>query len=111
MRRWIFFGLFGAALVVATSAAAQQRADGNPAEGKRLALELCAGCHVVAEDQERPAIDVVPAFAAIANRPDTTAFRIRVFLRDTPHPVMPNFVFTDEEVDDLIAYILSLRDR
>jgi len=111
MRRWIFFGLFGAALVVATSAAAQQRADGNPAEGKRLTLELCAGCHVVAEDQERPAIDVVPAFAAIANRQDTTAFRIRVFLQDTPHPVMPNFVFTDDEVDDLIAYILSLRDR
>jgi mono/diheme cytochrome c family protein len=111
MRRLIFAGLFGAALMVATDATAQQGPDGNPAEGKRLALELCAGCHVVAEDQERPAIDVVPAFAAIAERPDTTAFRIRVFLQDTPHPVMPNFVFADNEVDDLIAYILSLRAR
>jgi len=111
MRKLVYLGLIGVALAVATDASAQQMRNGNAIEGKRLALELCAGCHVVAEDQERPAIDVVPAFAAIARRPDTTEFRIRVFLQDTPHPVMPNFVFTDNEVEDLIAYILSLRDR
>ena len=94
---------------LATAATAQDVPQGNPGTGKRMALELCAGCHVVAPEQQRPAIDVVPAFAAISNRPDTTAFRLRVFLHDTPHTIMPNYIFTDKEVDDLIAYILSLR--
>jgi mono/diheme cytochrome c family protein len=88
-----------------------QGVGADPAAGKQLALELCSGCHVVAEDQVRPAIDVVPAFAVIANKQETTEFRIRVFLQDTPHPVMPNFIFVDDEVENLIAYILSLRDR
>jgi mono/diheme cytochrome c family protein len=103
--------LLGAALALPGNALAQQMHEPDPAKGKRLALELCSGCHVVAEDQARPAIDVVPAFATIANRFDTTEFRLRVFLRDTPHPVMPNFVFTEDELDDLISYILSRRTR
>jgi len=100
-----------ATLAVLTSPGANAQQIGNAGEGKRLALELCAGCHVVDEDQEKPAIDVVPAFATIANEPETTEFRLRVFLLDTPHPVMPNFVFEDDEVDHLIAFILSLRTR
>lgn len=105
--RFIAVGVVATAL--ASAAHAQDVQQGNSDSGKRLVLELCSGCHVVALDQQRPAIDVVPAFATIANDPDTTAFRLRVFLHDTPHPVMPNYIFTDKEVDDLIAYILSLR--
>ena len=104
---FVAVGIVVAAL--ASAAHAQDVQAGNPGSGKRLALELCSGCHVVAPEQQRPAIDVVPAFATIANEPDTTTFRLRVFLHDTPHPVMPNYIFTDKEVDDLIAYILSLR--
>ena len=109
MHSWIHLGLLFAALTFSGGAMAQS--NGDPAAGKQLALELCSGCHVVADDQVRPAIDVVPAFAVIANKRETTDFRIRVFLQDTPHPVMPNFVFADDEVENLIAYILSLRDR
>jgi len=29
----------------------------------------------------------------------------------TSHPTMPNLVIAPEDMDDLIAYILSLRDR
>lgn len=97
--------------LTATAGHAQQVRSANATEGKRLARELCAGCHVVEEGQEKPVVDVVPPFAAIANDPDTTEFRLRVFLHDTPHPVMPNFIFADEEVENLIAYILSLRTR
>lgn len=100
-----------AATLFTAAAHAQQVRPANPTEGKRLATELCAGCHVVMEGQQEPVIDVVPAFATIAADPQTTEFRLRVFLLDTPHPVMPNFLFTDEEVENLIAYILSLRTR
>ena len=110
MHKWIHFGLLITALMFSGQASAQS-VGADPAAGKELALELCSGCHVVADDQVRPAIDVVPAFAVIANKRETTEFRIRVFLQDTPHPVMPNFVFADDEVENLIAYILSLRDR
>jgi hypothetical protein len=92
--------------LTATAGHAQQVRSANATEGKRL-----AGCHVVEEGQEKPVVDVVPPFAGIANDPDTTEFRLRVFLHDTPHPVMPNFIFADEEVENLIAYILSLRTR
>ncbi|NQV81965.1 MAG: cytochrome c [Alphaproteobacteria bacterium] len=95
--------------VLASIAHAQDMRRGNALEGKRMALDLCSGCHVVAPEQTRPAIDVVPPFATIANNAETTEFRIRVFLHDTPHPIMPNFIFTDEEVENLAAYILSLR--
>ena len=94
-----------------SSGAMAQGVGADAAAGKQLALELCSGCHVVAEDQVRPAIDVVPAFAVIANKRETTDFRIRVFLQDTPHPVMPNFIFADDEIENLIAYIFSLRNR
>ena len=30
------------------------------------------------------------------------------FLRSS-HPTMPNFIFSDEELNDIIAYILSLK--
>ncbi len=103
----IYLALILAALV--GTAHAQDMRQGNALEGKRLALDLCSGCHVVAPEQVRPAIDVVPPFTTIANNPDTTEFRIRGFLHDTPHPIMPNFIFTDEEVENLITYILSLR--
>ncbi len=100
-----------AVVMTAASADAQQVRTGNAVEGKRLALELCAGCHVVADGQEKPVIDVVPAFREIANERETTEFRLRVFLLDTPHPIMPNFIFADEEVENLIAYVMSLRTQ
>lgn len=107
----MIFAVVAASLFGAATAYAQQVRSANPTEGKRLAMELCAGCHVVTDGQEKPAVDVVPAFATIAADPQTTEFRLRVFLLDTPHPVMPNFIFTDEEVENLIAYVLSLRPR
>jgi hypothetical protein len=54
--------------------------------------------------------DAVPAFPAVARMPSTTALSLRVFLQ-TPHARMPNLHLSRDETDDVIAYILSLRDR
>ena len=40
--------------------------------------------------------------------PSTTAQALGVFLK-TSHPTMPNIMLSDNERDDVIAYILSLR--
>jgi hypothetical protein len=39
-----------------------------------------------------------------------TALALNVFLR-TPHRSMPNLVISDGDRDNVIAYILSLRDK
>jgi len=44
----------------------------------------------------------------VANMPSTTALSLRVFLRSN-HNAMPNLIIPDSETDDLIAYILNLR--
>ena len=38
----------------------------------------------------------------------TTSMSLRVFLQ-TPHPSMPDYRLTREELDDVVAYILTLR--
>jgi mono/diheme cytochrome c family protein len=42
--------------------------------------------------------------------PSTTVMSLRVFLR-TPHSGMPDIAMSREQTDDIIAYILGLRDR
>jgi hypothetical protein len=51
-----------------------------------------------------------PDFHAIANMSSTTPFGLMVWLTN-PHPSMPSLVLTRQESTDVIAYILSLRDR
>jgi mono/diheme cytochrome c family protein len=50
--------------------------------------------------------------AVLANREINpwTALAINVFLR-TSHDVMPNYQLSREEVEDIVAFIMSLKDR
>jgi cytochrome c551/c552 len=85
--------------------------DGDVAAGHAFAREACKSCHVVEPTNASPRIVVVgPSFQDIANTKGMTATALRVFLT-TSHPKMPNLILTPEETSDVIAYILSLRDR
>jgi hypothetical protein len=55
-------------------------------------------------------LEIGPAFRDIANTSGMTATAIRVFLTSS-HPRMPNLILTPEEIADVTAYILSLRNR
>ena len=83
---------------------------GDARAGGQLARYWCAGCHVVANDQRTPVVAGVPPFRSLANDPQVSEYRIRMFLI-TPHPIMPNFMLTRRETDDIVAYIQSLKDR
>jgi len=77
------------------------------ARGHALAEAWCSACHVV----DKFAIGIgqrAPAFVAVAAQPSTTALSIRVFLQ-TSHEPMPNFILKKQDIDDITAYILSLR--
>jgi hypothetical protein len=65
---------------------------------------------VEAEEGPSRMIVIGPAFREIANTPGMTARAIRVFLTSS-HPKMPNLILTPEEIADVSAYILSLRDH
>lgn len=103
MHRFLVLGL----LVAAAPAHAQ--VYGDPGAGLKLALQDCAQCHIVAGRQAGPIPVGVPTFAAVARMPSTTALSLRAFLQ-TPHPPMPDLTLTRREMDDVISYILSLRD-
>lgn len=99
------------AAVIATGAAAAANAadlPGDATAGRNIALQSCAGCHVVAERQPRPGMDGAPAFVTLARDPAITETSLRVFLQ-TPHRRMPNLILSNREIDDIVSYILSMR--
>jgi mono/diheme cytochrome c family protein len=84
--------------------ATAQSVGGNPLIGRQTATTLCVPCHQIGETHR----DGPPSFVDIANVPSTTALSLKVFLRSN-HTRMPNLIIPDTETDDLIAYILNLK--
>jgi mono/diheme cytochrome c family protein len=82
---------------------------GDPAWGQELARRFCGECHVVElSDWEPGGAEGALPFQAIADDPATTEFALRIFLR-MPHGQRPFPRLTPDEIDDLIAYFLSLK--
>jgi len=82
---------------------------GSVRDGQAFAQEVCSECHVVAPRQDTPATDAVPTFTAIAADSAVTEMGLRVFLQ-TPHAQMPNFMLSRIQTDNVISYILSLKN-
>ncbi len=78
--------------------------------GERIAQSWCSRCHVVDSGQQKAGNDAVPSFPAIARRASTSQASLTVFLV-TSHPRMPDFNLSRAEIQNVAAYILSLRDR
>lgn len=89
--------------------AGAQHLPGDPAAGLGYARAICADCHDVEREWDDLAAFYGPPFVDIAAMPSTTELSLRVFLR-TPHENMPNLILSDHDRDDVIAYILSLKD-
>ncbi len=87
------------------------RDSGDADAGHQLARRWCAGCHIVdAEQRHGSATGVPPPFKAVAAMPSTTSLSLHAFLQ-TPHDRMPDFKLSRGELDDLSAYILSLKEK
>jgi mono/diheme cytochrome c family protein len=99
------------AMVLICVAVVSARAEGlgQPQRGQSLAERYCAECHAIQRgDARSPNLDA-PAFAKIASTPGVTAIALTAALQ-TSHRTMPNIILQPEEMQHLIAYILSLRD-
>ena len=100
------------ATLLAFPAAAQgpKLEEGDPVAGKEVARAWCASCHVVEANPDRAVVGSVPTFFAIADRPVTTAAGLRAFLA-TQHGRMPNLNLSNANIENTIAYILTLKGK
>ena len=92
----------------ASSAWAEE--SGSTKDGQRFAQSVCAQCHGVRDGERTSPNTKAPTFTNVANTPGMNAMALEVWFQ-TPHPTMPNLKFSNEESDNVIAYILSLRKR
>lgn len=97
--------LVAATLVSFTALPAAGQPAGDAAAGRRLAERWCASCHAVAPGR---ASDTAPAFATMARDPKRTEAYLRAWLQ-RPHPRMPDFNLGRDEIDDLLAYLRTLK--
>jgi mono/diheme cytochrome c family protein len=96
--------------VLALSVAASQvHAQGNPQQGLAEAQQVCSECHAVQRGQVRSPNSKSPTFVELATTPGMTATALLVALT-TPHAGMPMFILTTERRENVIAYILSLKE-
>jgi mono/diheme cytochrome c family protein len=91
--------------VVSRSASAQP--IGDAAEGERLAKVWCVSCHLVGPGQTAATTEA-PPFQSIAEGSTDDFGWLRAFLMN-PHPPMPQFSLSREEIRNLAAYIASLK--
>lgn len=86
------------------------RSDAPPsARGLAFAQAHCSTCHAV-ETGSSPRPEA-PTFAAIINTPELTADTLRPWLGNSHNfPEMMNFAIAPEQIDDLAAYMLTLKD-
>lgn len=104
-----FFALpLGAGLSLAVAAAAAQPV-GDAEKGRAFASEACASCHRIEPGVKWPLGDA-PTFQTIADTRGMTGTALTVWFQ-TSHPTMPNLILGATEKADVIAYILSLRQR
>jgi len=96
------------AAVLTGFAGLAQTVSGDPVAGAGFAQEICATCHRVEPGQHGVSLEGAPAFQDVADDPAVTSIALRVFLR-SPHEEMPDFMLSETETDDIIAYILSLK--
>jgi mono/diheme cytochrome c family protein len=95
-------------LVVAATGASRAQETGDVRHGQMLAQMSCAECHAIGKAQLRSRNGSAPTFVALAITPGMNAMDIRVALR-TSHREMPNLSLTNAQVEDVAAYILSLK--
>jgi mono/diheme cytochrome c family protein len=79
------------------------------ARGQEIAERACMGCHAAAGSSSRRVEGLdVPSFASIAARPYQTPQRLQSFVM-TPHRPMPGMSLSLADVNDVVAYLLSLK--
>lgn len=93
-----------------TGSAISQSADVS--RGQDIAAKHCAGCHETSADKGREQNGrYVPSLREVANTPHYSLIRLRRIIAVPPHSDMPNVALNSSEINDVAAYIQSLRTK
>ena len=95
-------------LVLASAADASAQGKPDAAAGGALAQRWCSSCHLVAPAQNNAPAAGAPSFMALGADTAVSADQLRGFL-NKPHPPMPDPGLTRQEIENVVAYIVSLR--
>ena len=109
------------ALAIAPAVQGQDQSDSAAIRaGWNIAVTSCISCHVVSPDQALAPVlgPGIPAFAEIANRPDVTAESLQASMKIArwhndalPFTLLPMSRLSDRERAEVVAYIMTLRNR
>jgi mono/diheme cytochrome c family protein len=88
---------------------AQAQQTGDAGAGAAYAERVCAKCHAIDLTSDSPEPTATP-FRDVANTPGMTAIALTVWLT-TSHPTMPNIVLDKQDLDNVIAYILTFKNE
>ena len=100
--------LLSVASAPAAIAMAEEVEVGDPQAGLEYAKAVCANCHGISNITSP--VPEATAFDEIAIEPGMSAKALLVWMQ-TLHPTMPNITIEREDLMDVIAYILSHKDK
>jgi hypothetical protein len=80
---------------------------GSKDAGHDYAQRICFACHDI-EKGDIGLFNAVPSFQKIADTQGMSPLALRVWLQ-TSHPNMPDLIITPDDMDNVIAYIMSLK--
>ena len=103
----IFAAITFVAFVAAPCGAHAQTA-GDAAKGHQYVQQICSECHTVEKGQRPSPNGQAPNFETVAKTPGMTAIALTAVLR-TPHRNMPNIIIADDDLRNVVAYVLSLQ--
>jgi mono/diheme cytochrome c family protein len=79
-------------------------------DGHRFAQRSCASCHAIERHGSSPD-PFAPPFAAVVNRDGVTAETLSAWLKEAHnYPDEMQFALDQDKVDELVKYMLTLRD-
>jgi mono/diheme cytochrome c family protein len=97
-----------AALAILGAGSGNAQSVGDAAKGRAFAQQICSECHNIDKGQ-RPSLNgLAPNFETIAKTPGLTAIALTAALR-TSHRTMPNIIIPDDDLRNVVAYVLSLQ--
>jgi mono/diheme cytochrome c family protein len=94
--------------LVAAPCVAHAQTAGDPAKGHEYVQQICSECHTIEKGRRPSPNGLAPNFETVAKTPGLTAIALTAVLR-TPHRTMPNIIIPDDDLRNVVAYILSLQ--
>jgi mono/diheme cytochrome c family protein len=99
-----------AAVMLLGSAHAALAQEGDVAAGQAYAKQVCAACHAVLPNEQISPLAQAPTFQKVADTRGMTEMALTVWLQSS-HPTMPNIILKQDDLRNVVAYIVSLKSK